>query len=84
MALTRRTVRLEIDRIVFDGIEPGDRRRFERALRTECDAQLRDARHAGGLRRDAVLEVTLPPHAGPEIVARELARSIVRALDGRR
>jgi hypothetical protein len=83
MALTRRTVRLEIERIVFDGLDPGDRRRFERALRAECDAQLRDVRYAGGLRRDVRLDVTLPPQAGPERIAGELARSIARALDGR-
>jgi len=53
MALTRRTVRLEIDRIVFDGIEPGDRRRFERALRTECGraAARRAARRRFAARR---------------------------------
>ncbi len=83
MALTRRTVRLEIERIVFDGVDPGDRRRFERALRAACDAQLRDVRPPGGLRRDVRLAVTLPPHASPELLAGELARSIVRALDGR-
>jgi hypothetical protein len=83
MAVTRRTVRLEIERIVFDGLDPGDRRRFERAFRAECDAQLHDVRRSGGLRRDVRLDVTLPPHASPETVAGELARSIVRALDGR-
>ena len=45
--MTRRTIRLEIGQIAFAGVDPGNRRRFERAFLAACDAELRDAQPRG-------------------------------------
>ena len=81
--MTWRTIRLEIGRIVFDGVDPGDRRRFEQAFYAACESGLRDAEPRGALRDRAALDVSFGEGASPEAHARELARSIVRMVNER-
>jgi len=80
MAVTRRTVRLEIGRIAFDGIDPGDRGRFERAFARACEAGLRAAEPRGRLRERSVVEAPLTRRSSPEALAEALAASILRLV----
>jgi hypothetical protein len=81
--MTRRTIRLEVGNIVFHGIDPGDRRRFERAFAAACDAGVRELRPSGSLRERVSADVSFAPGSSPEALAEALARSIVRTLEER-
>ena len=81
--MTRRTIRLEIGRIAFTGVDPGSRRRFERAFAAACEAALPDAEPRGSLRERARLDVAFERATTPEAFAHELVRSIVSLVDER-
>jgi hypothetical protein len=81
--MTRRTIRLEIGQIAFAGVDPGNRRRFERAFLAACEAELRDAQPRGVLRDRARLDVSFEQTASPEALAQELVRSLVVLVDER-
>jgi hypothetical protein len=81
--MTRRTIRVEIGQIAFAGVDPGNRRRFERAFLAACEAELRDAQPRGVLRDCARLDVSFEQTASPEALARELVRSLVALVDER-
>jgi hypothetical protein len=81
--MTRRTIRLQVGTLIFDGLDPGDRRRFERAFAAACDAGVRELHPNGSLRERVRTELSLPPGAGPEALAEALARSILGALEER-
>jgi hypothetical protein len=81
--MTRRTIRLEIGRIAFTGLDPGSRRRFERAFVAACEVELRDAEPRGALHERARLEISFAQTASPEALACELARAVVSLVGER-
>jgi hypothetical protein len=80
MAMTERTIRLDIGRIVFDGIDPGDRRRFEHAFTAACEHELRTVAPRGEVRERIRCDIRLTPGATPERLAGELAHALIDAV----
>jgi hypothetical protein len=80
MALRAPSIRLDIERIVIDGLAPGDRDRFVRAFIDECAAGLVDVRfEAAALGRERI-DIAIARDAGAEAIGRARARGIVRLV----
>jgi hypothetical protein len=80
MAMKAPGIRLDIDRIVVDGLPLGDRDRFVRAFTDECTAGLADAQfHNAALARGRI-DIAVARDASAEAIGRALARGIVRLV----
>jgi hypothetical protein len=80
MAVRAPGIRLDIERIVIDGLALADRRRFERAFTDECSAGLADAQYENAAARNGRIDIALARDAGPEAIGRALARGIIRLV----
>jgi hypothetical protein len=83
MELRPRAIRLDVRRIVIDGLKPSDRTRFARAFQDECARAFAEARFRAGAVPYERVEVRYSHDATPEAIARTLVHGVVRALTGR-
>jgi hypothetical protein len=80
MALKAPNIRLDIERIVVDGLPLSDRDHFVRAFKAECAAGLADAQFDSAALARGRIEIAVPLDAGAEALGRALAREIVRLV----
>jgi len=80
MALRAPSIRLDVERIVVDGLALGDRDRFVRAFTDECAAALADARFEDAALARERIDVAIARDAGAEAIGRALARAVVRVV----
>jgi hypothetical protein len=80
MALKAPGIRLDIERVVIDGLALGDRDRFMRAFTQECAAGLADAQFANTALARGRIDIAVARDAGAEAIGRALARAIVRRV----
>ena len=80
MALRAPSIRLDVERIVIDGLALGDRKRFARAFTDECAAGLADAQFDDAALAQERIDIAIARDAGAEAIGRALARVIVRAV----
>ena len=80
MALKQPGIRLDIERIVIDGLPPGDRDRFVHAFTDECAAGLADGQFENAAFAKGRIDIAVARDAGAEAIGRALARGIVGLL----
>jgi hypothetical protein len=80
MAVRAPGIRLDIERIVIDGLALADRARFERAFTDECAAGLGVAQFENAAIRSGRIDIALAQDASPEAIGRVVARGIVRLV----
>jgi hypothetical protein len=80
MALTPRAIRIEVERIVFDGVSPDDRAAFARAFEIASATALAGAEFGGGARALERVDVRFAAGCDPEAFASALADGIAKAL----
>jgi hypothetical protein len=77
MALRAPEIRLDIERIVLDGLPDVGRERFRRAFIEACTAGLAEARFENAASVTARLHLTIAHDASAEAIGRALARGII-------
>jgi hypothetical protein len=80
--MTRRPVRVHIDRLVLDGVSPGDRAAFTRAFERELARRLTQVEVDPARTGDAKLATA--PQGDPSSAARAAAAALATRLGGGR
>jgi hypothetical protein len=83
MALKRRSIKLEIERVVLEGIELSRPDIFARAFEDECIELLAAAKFDRGATAGERISINLALNANADAIGRELARQIVALVTRR-
>jgi hypothetical protein len=80
MAMRSPGIRLDIERLVVDGLATAQRKRFVEAFTAECAAGLAAAAFVDAQFPQGRVDLSLAPDASAEALARALARGLVRLV----
>jgi hypothetical protein len=80
MAMRQCAIRLDVQRIVIDGLRLSNRDRFARAFEAECTSGLAAAEFKCAILAGDRIAIRLAHDATPETIGKELAREIVRLV----